>query len=184
MRDDSADTVRRIVTANDSAGRGVAISDGPAPDVQTDPARPGFTLANIWVTENSPIHYQGEFESVRTPHGLEPPVGGSICRVVTVPPDSVWRGKVGEAEVNSYFHSVGSPKASTYTDAARHPYMQRTRTLDLCIVLDGEITLVLDKEDVNLQHGDVIIQRGTNHAWSNQSNGPCRIAITSYDGQW
>jgi len=76
---------------------------------------------------------------------------------------------------------VGSLHASTYGPKAPHPYMQRTRTLDFCLVLEGEITLVLDIEEVSLKAGDTVIQRGTNHAWSNRSNAPCVVAISSHD---
>ena len=59
--------------------------------------------------------------------------------------------------------------------------MQRTQTLDFCLILEGEITLVLDTEEVHLKTGDTVVQRGTNHAWSNRSGRPCRIAISSHD---
>ena len=60
--------------------------------------------------------------------------------------------------------------------------MQKTQTLDFCLILEGEITLVLDTEEVHLKVGDTVVQRGANHAWSNRSNRPCRIAILSHDG--
>ena len=82
------------------------------------------------------------------PHTLEPPPRGSVCRIVTFPPDAVFRGKVGAREVEAYFRAMGSPQASTYAPQAPHPYMQKTRTLDFCLVLEGEITLVLDTEEV------------------------------------
>jgi quercetin dioxygenase-like cupin family protein len=50
-------------------------------------------------------------------------------------------------------------------------------------VLEGEITLVLDKEEVQLKAGDTVVQRGTNHAWSNRSDRPCTVAITSHDAE-
>ena len=90
-------------------------------------------------------------------------------------------GKIGAAEVEAYFHAMGSPAASTYSAKAPHPYMQKTKTLDFCLVLDGEITLVLDTAEVHLKAGDTVVQRGTNHAWSNRSNRPCRIAFSSHD---
>jgi uncharacterized cupin superfamily protein len=76
---------------------------------------------------------------------------------------------------------MGSPGASTYATGAPHPYMQKTRTLDFCLILDGEITLVLDTTEVHLSAGDTVVQRGTNHAWSNRSSRPCTIAISSHD---
>src|SRR5262249_54404780 len=100
-----------------------------------------------------------------------------ICRG----PDDTFLVKVGAKEVAAFFQAMGSPRASTYSPTAPYPYMQRTQTLDFCLILEGEITLVLDTEEVHLKAGDTVVQRGTNHAWSNRSNRPCRIAISSHD---
>jgi uncharacterized cupin superfamily protein len=78
---------------------------------------------------------------------------------------------------------MGSPGASTYSPLAHHPYMQKTRTLDFCIVLEGEIVLVLDAQEVRLKAGEIVVQRGTNHAWSNRSTRPAVVAISSHDGR-
>ena len=53
--------------------------------------------------------------------------------------------------------------------------MQIHQTIDYAVLLEGELTLLLDDEDVVLKAGDVVIQRGTNHAWSNRSGKLCRI---------
>jgi mannose-6-phosphate isomerase-like protein (cupin superfamily) len=175
--------VRRIVTVDDDSGRSVAIHDGPAPDVRTDPARRGYASTRIWVTDRTPARIDGAFDTLEAKHTLEPPPGGSVCRVVTFPPDDSYRGRVGAREVQAFFEAMGSPQASTYSPDAPHPYMQRTRTLDFCLVLEGEITLVLDTEEVRLQRGDTVVQRGTNHAWSNRSGSPCVIAFSSHDAR-
>lgn len=177
--------VRRLITIDDGPGvyaKSKCIADGPSPDVRIDPARPGFSSTRIWVTDRTPACIEGVTETLNTPHTLEPPAGGSVCRVVTFPPDASY--KVGAKEVQAYFAAMGSPGASTYSANVRHPYMQKTRTLDFCLILDGEITLVLDKQDVNLKAGDTVVQRGTNHAWSNRSNQPCTIAFSSHDGKF
>jgi uncharacterized cupin superfamily protein len=174
--------VRRIVTIDGGDGRSLAIHDGPSPDVRTDPARPGFASTRIWVTKSSPVVIDKTTETLHLPHRLEPPAGGSVCRIVTIPPDASWRGKVGSAEVAAHFAAMGSPAASAYSARAPHPYMQKTRTLDLCLILEGEVTLILDTEEVSLSAGDTVVQRGTSHAWSNRSDRPCRIAISSHDG--
>jgi mannose-6-phosphate isomerase-like protein (cupin superfamily) len=179
-----AGPVRRIVTIDGDDGRSFALKDGPSPDVRTDPARPGFCSTRIWVTDSTPARIKGVRETLDTPHTLEPPAGGSVCRVVTFPPDDSFKGRVGAKEVQAYFQAMGSPGASTYSPNAPHPYMQKTRTLDFCLVLEGEITLVLDTEEVKLSEGDVVVQRGTNHAWSNRSGRPCVIAFSSHDGKW
>ena len=157
------------------------MEDGPSPDVRTDAARPGFASTRIWVTDRTPARIQGVRETLHLPHTIEPPPGGSVCRIVTLPPDDTYRGKVGTREVQAFFESMGSPAASTSSPPAPHPYMQKTRTLDFCLVLEGEITLVLDTKDVRLKAGDTVIQRGTNHAWRNRSTRPCVVAISSHD---
>ena len=177
----AAKPIRRIVTIDDDSGKSVAIADGPAPDVRTDPARPGFAATRIWVTDATPARIKGIRETLGLPHRLEPPAGGSVCRIVTFPPDETFRGRAGAREVEAFFRAMGSPEASTYSARAPHPYMQKTRTLDFCLVLEGEITLVLDTEEVQLKAGDTVVQRGTRHAWSNRSAKPCVIAISSHD---
>lgn len=175
-----AKPVRRVVVVDEN-DRSKVISDGPTPDVRTDPARPGFASHRLWVTDRTPIPLKNVRESLSTPHRLEPPPGGSVCRIVTFPPDASFSGKVGGREVRAYFAAMGSPGASTYSGQAPHPYMQKTRTLDLCLVLEGEITLILDTQEVQLKAGDTVVQRGTNHAWSNRSDKPCIVAISSHD---
>ena len=172
--------MRRIVVIDENE-RSKAICDGPSPDVRTDPARPGFASARMWVTDHTPVRLKNLRESLHRPHTLEPPAGGSVCRVVTFPPDASYQGKVGAKEVQAYFAAMGSPHASTYSPKAPHPYMQKTRTLDFALIIEGEITLVLDTEEVQLTAGDTVVQRGTNHAWSNRSNKPCTIAFSSHD---
>jgi mannose-6-phosphate isomerase-like protein (cupin superfamily) len=177
---DRAKSVRRIVVVDEN-DRSKVVADGPAPDVRTDPARPGFASSRIWVTDRTPIGLKTVREPRGLPHTLEPPPGGSVCRVVTFPPDAGFHGKVGAKEVQAYFAAMGSPGASTYSARAPHPYMQKTRTLDFCLVLEGEITLVLDTAEVHLKAGDTVVQRGTNHAWSNRSDRPCVVAFSSHD---
>lgn len=175
--------MRRVVVVDENE-RSRAIADGPTPDVRTDPARPGFASARMWVTDRTPVPLKNLRESLRLPHTLEPPPGGSVCRVVTFPPEASYRGRIGAKEVQAYFATMGSPGASTYSPTAPHPYMQKTCTLDFALVIEGEITLVLDTEEVHLTAGDTVVQRGTNHAWSNRSDRPCVIAFSSHDATY
>jgi quercetin dioxygenase-like cupin family protein len=171
---------RRIVVMDREPGKSTLVSDGPSPDVRTDPARPGYASQRMWVTDGTPAKIV--LETLHLPHTIEPPANGSVLNVVTFPPDEKWKGKVGAREVEAFFRSMGSPRASVYSPQAPHPYMQKTRTLDFGIVLEGEIVLVLDTQEVRLKAGDFVVQRGTNHAWSNRSNIPAVVAIASHDG--
>ena len=87
-----------------------------------------------------------------------------------------------EEKVADYFDAMGSPGASRLGTSAPHPYMQKTRSLDFCVILEGEIVLVLDTQEVAMNAGEIAILRGANHAWSNRSNNPAVIAIASHDG--
>ena len=173
--------LRSIVVHDDDRGqKSYALSDGPSPDVHTDPARPGFAATRMWVTDRTPAHIRNE--TLNMPHAIEPPKSGSLCRYLQIPPDAAWQGKVGAKEVKNYFTAMGSPAASTYSVKAPHPYMQKTCTLDFALIIEGEVTLVLDLEEVNLSAGDTVVLRGANHAWSNRSNRSCLIAMSMHDG--
>ena len=172
---------RRIVAIDREPGKSSLVSDTPSPDVRADPARPGFAMQRMWVADSAPAKLV--FETLHLPYTLEPPARGSVLNVFTFPPDETWKRKVGEAEVAAYFKSMGSPGASTYSPTAPHPYMQKTRALDFCIVLEGEIVLVLDTQEVTVKAGEFVIQRGTNHAWSNRSGKSAMVAIASHSAK-
>ena len=172
---------RRVVAGDKVAGKSSLVIDDVSPDVRLDPARPGFAIQRMWVCDNFPAKMV--YETLHRPHVLIPPKGGSVVNVFNIPPDSAWKGKVGEKDVKAYFQSVGAPDASTHSAQAKHPYMQKTRTLDLCMVTDGEVTLVLDTQEVTVKQGDIVINRGVNHAWSNRSGKPATVAIASHDAK-
>lgn len=172
---------RRIVTIDREPGRGSLVVDGPSPDVRIDPARPGFALQRMWVVERAPAPIV--YETLHLPHILQPPQGGSVLNVLTIPPDAAWQGQVGEADVSAWFNSVGCPGASRFASSAPHPYMQQTGTVDFCFVLEGELVLVLDTEEVMVHPGEIVVQRGTSHAWSNRSDGAAVVAIASHDAR-
>ena len=75
-------------------------------------------------------------------------------------------------------------RVSTFDQNPRHPMMHRTETIDYAIVLEGEITMLLDDSEVVLKAGDVLVQRGTNHAWSNRGTIPAKIAFILIDGAY
>ena len=172
---------RRIVCMDREPNKSTLVSDGTTPDVRTDAARPGFASQRMWVTDGMPAKIV--LETLHLPHTIEPPANGSVMRVVTFPPDASWKGKVGATEVQAFFRAMGSPGASTYSPQAPHPYMQKTRSLEFGIVLEGEIVLVLDVQEVSVKAGDFVVIRGSNHAWSNRSARPAVVAIASHDGK-
>jgi quercetin dioxygenase-like cupin family protein len=172
---------RRIVAADRVAGKSSLVGDAPSPDVRVDPARPGFALQRMWVVDSFPAKLV--YETLHLPHVLVPPAKGSVLNVFTFPPEAEWKGKVGQREVQAYFQAVRAPGASTYSPQAPNPYLQKMRTLDFCMVLEGEIWLMLDTQEVRVKAGEIVINRGTNHAWSNRSTKPAVVAIASHDAK-
>ncbi len=168
MSDDK--TVRRVVTGHDAEGNSMVLSDGPAHAIKTHPLRPNHQSTDVWKTLTSPVILRAE-ESDPTllPRTMHPPPNGTIIRISHVAPDSEALMSLTPEKSREIYKASGNEGASTFGQGGRHPLIHRTESIDYAVVLDGEITMVLDKEDVHLKTGDVVIQRGTNHAWSNRS---------------
>ena len=172
-----AASFRRVVTGHDENGRAVCISDDTASNILQRPNRPGVTLTNFWQCASTPAEYDGDEETVAGPFVLHPPKGGSVFRVVEFEPEDpeVMKTLDGKAA----FAEMGA--ADAVVEDARHPYMHRTNSVDYAVILKGEITMLLDDSDVELKAGDVVVQRGTNHAWSNRGKESCQIAFILVD---
>src|SRR5262245_4493094 len=164
--------IRRVVTGHDARGKSVIVSDGPSPHVLTIPGRTDFGLTNLWVTDGSPASNDRNADAAARPVVLEPPLGGSIFRVVEFPPDKATAGFDRKAAVAS----MGADHAMD-PDASRHPGMHKTATVDYAIVLSGEIWALMDEGETLLRAGDCLVQCGTNHAWSNRSDQACLVAF-------
>jgi hypothetical protein len=168
-----ARSMRRVITGHNAQGKSVILSDAPSPHVLELEAMPGLALINLWVTDRSPASNAGPADAAARPVVLEPPARGTIFRVVDFPPDQGMAGKVDRGKA---FAAMGAGHAMDQS-AARHPGMHKTDTVDYALVLDGEIWAVMDEGETLLKAGDCLIQRGTNHAWSNRTGTPCRVAF-------
>jgi mannose-6-phosphate isomerase-like protein (cupin superfamily) len=69
-------------------------------------------------------------------------------------------------------------------DGGKRTVMHRTKTLDYVVVIEGEVILIFDDSEVALKVGDVVVQRGTNHAWENRSEKIARAAFFHIDAQF
>ena len=175
----------RIVTGHDANGKAVIISNAPPTRSQLIGGPGGPTFIEVWHTLETPalIHAQPA-ECDESNLVLAPPKDGTRIRVIDFPPEGEEIRKLTGASAAAKFKEMGSEHASTSNDSAPHPLMHKTKTVDYGIVLEGEITLVLDKDEVALKAGDIIIQNGTNHAWANRSGEICRMAFVLIDGQF
>jgi len=171
---------RRVVTGHDTEGKAIVVSDDNATQYLERPNRPGVRLTNFWIERGSPAEYDGPEDTCTGDFLLHPPPLGSTFRCVEFLPEDpeVMKTLDGKAA----FGEMGA--SNNIVENARHPFMHRTDSLDYAIVLSGEIWMMLDEEedDLLLKAGDVLIQRGNNHAWSNRGTEPCVIAFVLVDG--
>jgi len=170
--------IRRIVTGNDASGRSRIIEDGESPSVRTLPERPGYRVTNLWATDSAPANIDGP-DLVTGLKGVLPPKNGSVLRIIDIPPepkDPAERERAMKASFGKLFADAHhAPKPG------QHPGMHKTSTVDYAIMLSGELVAIMDEEEVTMRAGDVLIQRGTNHGWSNRSDKPARIAFILLD---
>jgi mannose-6-phosphate isomerase-like protein (cupin superfamily) len=164
---------RRVVTGHDASGKAVVLIDGAAPNAKLRKAT-GLTSTLLWVSDGSPADNSGNADSADRDIGVAPPPRGSIFRMVDFPPAS----EVGTVDNAAMLKEMGL--SGGHADP-RHATMHRTRSVDYAVVISGEIDMLLDDSEVHLGAGDVLVQRGTNHAWVNRGKENCRIAFVLID---
>ena len=178
MAGDSLPPIRRIVTEEGADGRACIVADGPSPSVRTVAERPGYRITNLWRTTSSPPSIN-ELDAIADHQGLGPLKGGTVLRVVDYPPeqgDAAERKRQQAASFGQLFKD-----AEHRIESDKHPGMHRTETIDYAIVLEGEIVAILDDNETIMKAGDIMIQRGTAHAWANRSSKPAQIAFVLID---
>jgi hypothetical protein len=170
---------KRVVTAADSGGRSYFETADDA-HVMESPNRKGLFMYHVWGTSEIPCPVGEPDQSPRAP-GIMPPKNGSVLHVIDYPPEPkepAARDQVYE-RMRANFRAAGTnPERGVqrFPDDP-HPGMHATDTIDYAIVLSGEIFAVMDAGETLLKQGDVLIQRGTRHAWSNRSDDYCRVAF-------
>ncbi|HVQ62335.1 MAG TPA: cupin domain-containing protein [Burkholderiales bacterium] len=163
---------RRVVTGHDADGRAVVIFDGESPHSFVLDKAGGLKLTEIWETRSSPADNSGARDAGEHERRIEPVDSGTVFRLIEYPPDTA---RLKTLAPETFFRGMGAKAADAAT--RRHPGMHKTDTIDYCVVLSGEIWAVLDEGEVLLRAGDCLVQRGTNHAWSNRTEQPCVIAF-------
>ncbi len=174
------ETLRRVVTGHNAAGKStIDIDGGPATQLEAN----GSGLFEIWLTEDPAAQNKGA--AVDTLKGTDPqlcpPKGATKVRWFAVPPEnSDVSAEDMEAAAAFGFEAVGASHARV--DTARHPMMHKTETVDYIIVIKGEVDMLVDDgEAKGLKPGDVVIQRGTNHAWVNKGTEPALLVAVLMD---
>ena len=172
--------IRRVVTGKDASGKAIAMIDAVATTVLRREEL-GITNTLLWVTDSTPADLSNQEDMSNMKIGVVAPPGGTIFRVVEFAPE---REVKADYETRlRIFQGIGLAPEGASREKPRNPTMHRTKTIDYALILSGEIDLLLDDSEVHLKLGDVVIQRGTNHAWVNRGNQPCQIAFVMLDAK-
>lgn len=158
---------RVVVTGIGTDGRSTIVSDRNSP---TRIVTPTFAVGDVWRMESVPTTVDADNASGANVV-LSPPHGGLIVRTVAFPPDSEWKGTGGYGEAMAAIDGADSYEEDKEIDG-----LHATDTVDVIVVISGELYAVLQDAEVLLRQGDTLIQRGTKHAWSNRSDKPAIIA--------
>ena len=169
------DPVRRVVTINDENGHSRVLLDSPSPHLFELSTGRGIT--NLWMTDAVPSSNAESADAAARPVVLEPPEGGTVFRFFELPPEHDGTGLTNEqrkAAARAAYKSLAAEHV--HVDTTRHPSMHRTRTTDYVILLRGHVGRLLDDAEVDLRPFDAVVQRGTNHAWTNLGSEPALLA--------
>ena len=202
--------IRRVVTGHNAAGCSIFIKDAAAPHVYN--RGPGSAVVTeLWETRAMPADNRGDGEVTDHPFRLAPPKHGTVFRIIEYPPDkqrlaaleqqrasaddgsghgaalaSEASGQRGNSIVrapDTRPETGSSERAAFDRGSPRHPGFHKTSSVDYAIVLSGEIYALMDEGEVLLKAGDVLVQRGTNHAWSNRTDAPACLAFVLVDAE-
>jgi len=150
---------RRVVTGHDQNGKSVVVSDGPPPQHHSmrGPSI-GADFIEMWNAPQAvPLLTSVEPREPNEREFTIMPAAGHLLRILEVYPL-----KAG----------------------GKRTVMHRTQTLDYVVVIEGELVLLLDDSEVTLKPGDVVVQRGTDHAWENRSDQVARAAFFHLDARF
>ena len=171
--------MRRIVTGHNEKGKSIITLDGPpARSIGEDVGG----LFELWNTDGEEVISTDNLDRADQEIILSPPSGGTKFRYFQINPipegipDDVMQDMAAEA-----FEKIGA--AHHRIDTSKHPAMHKTETIDYIILLKGDVTLILDEEEIDLEPFDVVVQRGTNHAWVNNGMEPALLIAVLIDSK-
>lgn len=175
--------VRRVVTGHDETGKAIVLSDGAPPNVIRPEHQPGLAFHELWHTDQSPAPVTAtEAEPTDRYTETAPLPHGTIIRMVDIPPEGADGPDFDKDTAEALFAQVGLAENAEHTIPGRHPLMHRTESIDYGIVLESQIVLLLDEDEVMLEQGDMVVQRGTIHAWTNRTDKITRMLFVLTDG--
>lgn len=145
--------IRRVVTSDDAAGRGVLLADGePTNSIVLN----GTRITRLW-------------EAPGLPAAL--PLAGDAGATA----GNAYR----EGFAGTSFYVAELPGGARAPSIPMH----RNRTLDYMAILSGRIVLRIESRELELGPGDVIVQGGNLHTFENRWEESCLLLFVVVTGQ-
>ena len=150
--------MRRVVTSESSDGRSFVLSDGDAATAEVGT----MDLDLLWRNETVPAL----------------PAAADVPAEVSFPPPGgvwviTWTIPAG---------ATGEDPEDVVASTGERPGFHSTESVDVNVVLSGEVVLELDDGEVNMRAGDLVVVNGSRHAWQNRSPEPVRVLSTIVGG--
>ena len=167
---------RRVVTGADANGRSVIVADGEAPGTFSFGAG-ALGYAALWETGGSLGSPLQGGDPVRPWIQLQP-IGDGISFKHVVLPSAATQAGLGAlaSTMGIEMQALAPGMRTTGHHDPDDPGIHRTDTIDLGVILEGEVELDLPEGGARrLSAGDCIVQRGTWHKWRNVGATPVRF---------
>ena len=169
--------MRRVITGHNDEGKSIVVIDGP-PSRSIGEDVGG--LFELWNTDGGIVDTKDKIDRADDEIILSPPINGSKFRYFQINPTPEGVPiEIMQAIAHDAFKRIGA--AHHRIDTSKHPAMHQTKTIDYIILLKGDVTLLLDEDEVRLKPHDVVVQRGTNHAWVNNGTEPALLIAVLID---
>ena len=160
---------RRVVTGHSPDGKAIFVSDEEIYPVSVS-RYPG--LYSVWAGDHAPTFPDGGERQPTVDYW--PPVGGYRFLLTSIAPSDE-SGERALADTDDL--DLLMPGLSDVMEQDV-PGMHTSDTVDLEVVLSGEVTLELDGGVTKTMYaGDAIVQNGTRHRWHNHGTEPARMVI-------
>ena len=171
--------MRRIITGHNENGKSIISIDGPPARSMGEDAG---GLFEIWNTDGSGFETKSDNDRADIDIMLSPVKDGTKFRYFQINPlpEGISPEDL-EASAAIAFEKMGA--SHHRVDTSKNAAMHQTETIDYIILLKGDVTLVLDEEEVHLKPFDVVVQRGTNHAWVNNGKEPALLIAVLIDSK-
>lgn len=176
--------IRRVVTGFQENGRSTFIADDTLSPMGEDPNWPTRGVTSIWNIAKLPTsNADNVLPETHLPPMVLPMPGGMTFIIMHIPPESELAQMPAEQRARASVPVARTFDGAYELDTTQGYHMHGTNTLDMCVILKGEVTFLVDDGEVTLKEFDTIIDRGANHGWVNRGTETCIVACAVVDAE-